>query len=305
MTVILSLLAQVLHVALMLVAAPAVAGLMDRLDARLSGQSGPSILSPFYDLLRLSRKTPIIVDNVSAVSHLAPALGLGATLAAASLVPSFTLGMALAPLADVLVIVSLLAIASLAARLAALDAGAALPGLAAQGASVRGVLAEPALMLSVVTLALMGGSFNLDLIIGQQQQGLLLPAAASAVALAVMLALVFAEASATRNQLEPMFSGAALAASRITRWLRRLVWIDLIGGLFLPVGMAGPGSFPLAWLTGLMFWCLKLGAFALGLSAIGTLLGRVPRHRLHDLLGLAVLLALLAVVMVLASARIV
>lgn len=303
MTVILSLLAQVLHVGLMLVAAPAVAGLMDRLDARLSGQSGPPILLPFYDLLRLSRKTPVILDNVSVVSHLAPALGLGATLAAASLVPSFTLGMALAPLADVLVIVSLLAIANLAARLAALDSGAPLPGLAAQGASVRGVLAEPALMLSVVTLSLMGGSFNLDLIIGQQREGLLLPAAASAVALAVMLALVFAEASATPNQLETMFSGAALAASRMTRWLRRLVWIDLIGGLFLPVGMAASGSFPLAWLIGLMFWCLKLGAFALGLSAIGTLLGRVPRHRLQDLLGLAVLLALLAVVMVLASAR--
>ena len=111
------------------------------------------------------------VESVSVVSQLAPALGLGATLAAAALVPSFTLGMALAPLADVLVIVSLMTVARVAAGLGALDSGAALPGLAAQTASATAVLAETALMLAVVTLALIGGSFNLDLIVRPAARG--------------------------------------------------------------------------------------------------------------------------------------
>jgi formate hydrogenlyase subunit 4 len=301
MTIVLSLLAQIMHIVLMLAAAPTVAGALDWLDARLSGRTGPPVLLPWRDLVRWSRKTPIAVESVSVVSRLAPALGLGATLSAAALVPSFTLGMALAPLADVLVIVSLLALARMASGLAALDAGAPLPALAAQDASARAVLAEPALMLSVVSLALIGGNLNLDLIIGQQREGLLLPAAASAVALTAMLALVFAEASGIDGGLEQMASGTDMVISRMTFWLRRLVWIDLIGGLFLPVGMAAADSLPLAWLIGLVSWAVKLAAFILGLSAIQTLLGRVPRRSLPDLIGIAALLALLATIMVLAS----
>ncbi len=303
MIVALSLLAQVLHISLMIVAAPTVAGTLDWLDARLGGRTGPPILLPWRDLVRLWRKTPMTVESVSAVSRLAPAAGLGATLSAAALVPSFTLGMALAPLADVLVIVSLLTVARVAAGLAALDSGAALPGLAAQSASASAVLAESALMLAVVALALMGGSFNVDLIVGQQREGLLLPAAALAVAVTAMLALVFAEASGDAGGLHSMFSGTDLAVARMTCWLRRLVWIDLTGGLFLPVGIAGTDGSPLAWLIGLACWGIKLGAFILGLSLIQALLGRrIPRQRLADLIGVAGLLALLAIIMVLASA---
>ena len=127
MTLILSLLAQILHIGLMIAAAPTMAGMMDWLDARLSGRTGPPILLPWRDLVRLSRKTPMTLESVSVVSRLAPAFGLGATVSAAALVPSFTLGMALSPLADVLVIVSLLAVARIAAGLAALDSGAACP----------------------------------------------------------------------------------------------------------------------------------------------------------------------------------
>ena len=91
------------------------------------------------------------------------------------------------------------------------------------------------------------------------------------------------------------------SVSKMTGWLRRLVWIDLIGGLFLPVGIATADNGPLAWLIGFGFWGVKLGAFVLGLSAVQTLSGRVPRRNLHDLLGVAALLALLATIMVLAS----
>jgi formate hydrogenlyase subunit 4 len=301
MTIVLSLLTQILHICLIIAAAPTTAGALDWLEARLSGGAGAPVLAPWRELVRLSRKTPVAMDNVSIVSRVAPALALGATLSAAALVPSFTLGMALASVADVLVIVSLLTLARVAAGLAALDSGAALPGLAAQNASAYAVLAEPALMLAVVTLALIGGSFNLDLIIGQQREGLLLPAAASTVALTAMLALLFAEATIADGALDQMLSGSGLAVSRMTGWLRRLVLIDLIGGLFLPLGMANAENGPLAWLVGLASWGVKLTVFIVALSAIQTLLGRVPRNGLPDLLGAAALLALLATIMVLAS----
>jgi formate hydrogenlyase subunit 4 len=251
--------------------------------------------------VRLSRKSPMRMESVSAVSHFAPAVGLGATLAAAALVPAFTLGMALSPLADVLVIVSLLTVARVAAALAALDSGAALPGLTQQGASALAILAEPALMLAVVTLALMAGSFNLDLIIGQQREGVLLPAAASSVALTALLAVVLAEATTADRAPDQMFSGIDLAMSRMTGWLRRLIWLDLAGGLFLPVWIANADGGPIAWLIGLAMWAAKLGVFIACLAAIQTFPGPIPRHSLPGLLGVAALLALLATIMVLAS----
>jgi formate hydrogenlyase subunit 4 len=297
-----SLLAQILHIGLMILVAPTAAGAMDRLDAKLTGRGGPPILLPWRDLVRLSRKTPLLIESASVVSRFGPAVGLGATLLAAALVPSFTLGMALSPLADMLVIVSLLTVARVAIALAAMDAGTALPGLTEQGASALAVLAEPALMLATIALALMGGSFNLDLIIAQQREGVLSPAAASALVLTALPALVLADVSVPGRGSEEVFGGMGLAMVRAVGWLRRLIWIDLIGGLFLPIGMANAENAPLTWLLGLTCWVIKLGAFMVVLSGIQMVLGHIPRHNLPDLIGVAALLALLAIVMVLASA---
>jgi formate hydrogenlyase subunit 4 len=299
-SLVLSLLAQLLHLVLMVAAAPTMAGLMDWLEARLAGRDGPPVLLAWRDLVRLSRKTPILSDSVSRVSHAAPAITLGATLSAAVLVPSFALGMALSPLADVLVIVSLLTVARVATALPEFDSGAPLPGLAQQGASARAVIAEPALMLVVVALALMGGTFNIDLIISQQRDGVLLPAAASTVTLTALLALLLADIS--DREADPCFGGMELAMIRMAAWMRRLVWIDLAGNLFLPIGLARIDSFPGGWLVGLICWAIKLIAAIVTLSAVQTVLGRIPRHSLPDLIGVAALLALLAVIMVLASA---
>ena len=301
MSVVLALLAQVLHIAFMILAAPTAAGVLDCLDARLAGRSGPPILLPWRDLLRLARKTPLAAESSPPLVRSALAISLGATLSAAALVPSFAVGMAFSPLADVLVIVSLLTVARVAAAFAALESGAPLPGLMQQENSMLAVLAEPTLVLAVATPALMGGSFNLDLIIGQQRDGVLLPAAASAVALTAMLALVFADASAAETGTEQMLAGTSLAMSRMAAWLRRLIWIDLIGAVFLPVGIATADAGLLAWLTGFVAWALKTGCFLLGLSVVQTMLGRISRHSLPDLIGVAALLAVLAIILVLAS----
>ncbi len=301
MSVLISLFAQILHIALMVVAAPAIAGVTGWLDARMVGRSGPPVLLPLRDLVRLSRKITVTPESASPARDLAPIVSLGATLCAAALVPSFTLGAALTPLADGLVIAGLLSVARTATMLGALDTGSAASGLAAQHATALAVLIEPALLLFVFSLALMCGSFNLDLIIGQQQDGLLLPAAASTLALTCLLALVFADISEASGGLDLDYSGLDLALCQVTAWLRRLVWIDLIGALFLPIGMAGPDGGLADWGIGLLCWVAKLAAAVICLSGVHAILGRVSRRDLPDLVGIAALLALLATIMVLAG----
>ncbi len=304
MSHIVSLFAEILHVALMLVAAPVTAGAMGWLDARLAGHAGPPLLLPWRDMVRLSRKTTVVPESASSVFSFAPAVGLGATICAAVLVPSFTLGTALAPLADGMVIAALLSLARVATTLGALDTGSAAAGIAAQRSSVLAIMAEPALLLFVFTLALMAGSFNLNLVIGQQREGMLLPAAASALALASLLALVFADLCDASAGLELDYSGVDLAVVRFTVWLRRLVWVDLIGGLFLPFGMAEAGDGLLDWGIGLLWWAAKLALAVVCLTAVRALLGRAGRRDMPDLAAIGALLALLAAIMVLADAGI-
>jgi formate hydrogenlyase subunit 4 len=210
--------------------------------------------------------------------------------------------MALAPLSDVLVVTSLMTLARVACGLVALDSGAALPGLSAQGSSARAVLAEPALMLAVFSLAPASGSFNLDTIIGQQREGIPLPTAAAAVTLCALLILLFADAGSVDRGHDDMLSGSDLAVMRMTGWIRRLIWVDLIGGLFLPVGMAAADSDPSTWLIGLVCWVVKVVAFVLVLSLGMAMLGRMPRQGLLQIKGIAGLLALLATIMVFAAA---
>ncbi|HYZ24158.1 MAG TPA: NADH-quinone oxidoreductase subunit H [Rhodopila sp.] len=302
MSLYLALLTQALHIGLILAAAPLLAGVTEVLLARLSGRSGPPLLDPWRDLVRLWRKTPVWQDNLSPVTTLAPVAALGLMLASAALVPSFALGMALSPLADTLVIAALLIAERVTLALAAFDSGAPKPGFAAQDAASLAVIGEPALILFVVALGIMAGGFNLDQIVAQQQDGLLLPAVASAVALTALLGMVLAETSGGTESQQQVFNGPDLALARFAGWLRRLVWLNLIGALFLPIGMSSAEFGPLGWLIGLLAWAAKLFLFSFCLAGVQTAFGRVPRHSLPDLIGVVALLALLAVVIVLASA---
>jgi formate hydrogenlyase subunit 4 len=293
--------AQILHVILMLAAAPAMAAAADFCAARFAGRAGAPLLAPWRDLVRLARKTPALLDNVSAVSRCAPVAGFAVTLAACALVPSFSLGMALSPLADLLVVIALLTAGRIIAASAAFDSGSALPGLDARQDGVMAPGSDAALMLVAFCLASMAGSFDLDAVITQQRDGLLLPAAASAVTVTALLALAFADSGSGRSANDQMFSGTDLALVRLTGWLRRLAWIDLIGGLFLPFGLASAEVRPLDWLIGLACWTIRLAVFTVGIAAAESVVGRVPRRAIPDLVGVAALLALLATIMVLAS----
>ena len=123
------LLTQLIHLALMLAAAPLVVGVVRWLSARMMGRIGASPIQPMRDFLKLLRKRPVLAENASWLSRGAPYVGAGAALAAAALVPSFAHGMAFAKVADLVVIAGLLALGRVAMALAGLDVGTAFGGL--------------------------------------------------------------------------------------------------------------------------------------------------------------------------------
>ena len=124
------------------------------MQARLAGRAGPSLLQPWRDLIRLLRKQAVLAESASGVTEIAPCCAERRSPCRACLVPSFTLGMALAPFADLLAIAGLLAVARCSMALSAMDAGTAPGGMAASRTMLLGCLAEPALLLVLFVLAL-------------------------------------------------------------------------------------------------------------------------------------------------------
>lgn len=307
------LLAQLLHLALLLALAPLLSGALRWLRARLEGRPGAPPWQAWRDLARLLRKQPVLAEHASPVTPIAPHAALAATLLAAALVPGFARGMALGFMADLVLLAGLLAIARLALALAAMDAGTALGGLGAAREAGLAALAEPAFLLGIMAFAILTGGTNLDAAGAALQEGALMPRLPLALALAALLAVGLAangrlptddpeglsEPALRQGAMRLEASGRHLALWEMQAALRLLLWLSLLAALFLPFGTAEAAAGPLAWGLGLLAWLSKLGLLALALALAEALLARLPPRRLPELLGLALLLALLGLVFLL------
>jgi formate hydrogenlyase subunit 4 len=296
MNLVLGFAAQLLHIALVLAAAPTLVGVLRWMEARLAGRAGPPLLDHWRELLRLLRKQRVVAESASVVTAVAPLVSAGAIAIAAFLVPSFTLGMTSAPFADLLVIAGLLAMARCSLALAGMDAGTALGCMGASRLMLLGCLVEPALLLVVFTLALLAGSLDVDLIAAMQQESGLDWRIADSLAFAALLLVALADGGGGRQASALEYSGHDLALIEAADALRLLLWLDLIGALFLPFGMAQSGAGPLAWLVGLVCWLAKTVLFAALLAVLPMAFGRLRLARASRMLGVAILLAVLAMV---------
>lgn len=302
MSALLALAAQCLHIALLLVAAPTVMGALAWTEARLAGRHGPSWRVPWHDLVRLRRKQMVRAESASPLSTQAPLVSFAAIAVAAALVPSFTLGMLFGRLADLLMIAGLLALARIALALAALDEGTAAGGVAARRGMTLAVCAEPAVLLIVLALGLAAGTTNVDLIAGLRQAHVVQPLSGVAL-VGVAMALLAVVQHDTGMPEAAAFSASGLALLRLAEALRLLVWIDLLGALFVPLGMASVQDFPTGWAVGLIGWAIRL-AVSIGLLAgLRVGFGRVAWRRVPALLLVSLLLAFLASLLVLSQAR--
>jgi len=313
------LLALLLHLALVLAGAPLLLGLLRLIKARMVGRAGPPVLQPWRDLLRLMRKQPVVADGTSWLFRSAPAVALAATCTAAALVPSFALGMTTAPVGDLLVIGGLLALGRAVLALAAMDSGTAFGGIGASREMTFSVFAEPVFFLIVFTLALITGSTNLDTASSVVNAGVGLRIS-MALGLVATTTLAIAECGrvpvdnpASHLELtmvhEAMvleYSGRHLAMIEFTAALKLLLWMSVIAVLFCPFGIAphdGPGATlaPWLWLLGIAAWAAKMVLLAVALAVFETIQAKMRVFRVPELLGMALLLGLLAVIFLFVS----
>jgi formate hydrogenlyase subunit 4 len=301
----------------MLAAAPLVVGIIRWLKARLMGRRGASPLQPWWDLEKLLRKRPVLAENASPMSEAAPYVGFAACLVAIAFVPSFARGMVLGPVADLVLVVGLLALARVALALAGMDAGTAFGGLGAAREMSFSAFAEPALLLCVLTFAILAGTTNLDQIATTFRDGGLGLRVSLALAGVAMLAVAVAENAripvdnpATHLELTMVHEAMLLEASgrHLALWeyqaaLKLTLWLALLSAVFVPFGTAPAGAGPLAWGIGLAAWLAKMGGLCLALAVFESAIAKMRVFRVPEFLGAALLLALLAVALLFVSTR--
>src|SRR5256885_2911718 len=110
---------------------------------------------------KLLRKESVLAESASWLFRGAPYLIFALTWVAAALVPSFASGLMFNWAADVVALVALLGAARALLALAGMDVGTSFGGIGSSREMMIATLAEPAMMLIVLTLAIAAGTTRL------------------------------------------------------------------------------------------------------------------------------------------------
>jgi formate hydrogenlyase subunit 4 len=308
MELITDLMVQGAQMALVLVLAPLLTGLVRKVKAYLLRRRGPSVLQPYRDLLRLLRKEVVLAHNASWLFRVTPYLVFAATWVAAALVPTFAMGLYFSWSADLIAITALIGSARFFLALAGMDIGTSFGGIGASREVMIASLAEPAMIMITFTLALIAGSTQLSNIAAfmlSPEAGLSVSLGLALIALIIVAlaenARVPVDNPATHLELtmvhEAMvleYSGRHLAMIEFAASLKLLLYVSLIACIFAPWGLAGSGAGLGAMAIGVVAYLAKLGVGAVLLGLFETAIAKMRVFRVPEFLGGAFMLGLLA-----------
>ncbi len=151
-----------INIVLLLVLAPLLFGVINRVKAFFAGRRGQPLLQLYSDLYKLLRKHAVYSRTTTWVFRLGPVVGLGALLVACSLVP-YGGGRALFAFeGDLVLFLYLLGLVRFSMVLAALDTGSSFEGMGASREVHFAVLAEPTLFLALAVLMRLTGQTSLS-----------------------------------------------------------------------------------------------------------------------------------------------
>ena len=308
---VLSFIGQGCQMLLVLLVAPGITGLTRLVKARLMRRKGASLLQVYRDLIKLVRKEAVVAESASWLFRVAPYLIFALTWVAASLVPTYATGLLFSWTGDVIVIIALLGSARFFLALAGMDVGTSFGGIGSSREMMIATLAEPAMLLVVLNMALAAGTTQLPEVAKFFIAAPLAIRVSLALALLALVIVALAENAripvdnpATHLELtmvhEAMvleYSGRHLAMIEAASQLKLVLYISLIASLFLPFGIVPVSAGPLAWLTAGAAWLVKLAGAAIILGIWELSIAKMRVFRVSEFLGGAFIFAFLAILL--------
>jgi len=285
--------------------APLLVGWIRKLKARLQNRRGAPVLQPYRDLRKLLLKEARVAHTASPLFRAAPYIVFVAIWLAAATVPLVAVSLPTAAIADIIVLVGLLALARFFLALTGMDVGTAFGGMGASREMLVSALAEPAMLMAVFTLAMSAHSTNLASVIDYQLGafalrpsflfalgGLILVALAETGRIPVDNPATHLELTMIHEAMLLEYSGRHLALMEWAAQIKLLLYGALIANIFFPWGIAQSFA-PIDLGIGLAVVVLKLFVLGAALALGETVLAKMRLFRAPAFLNLALLLALL------------
>ena len=141
------------QLALSLLLAPLLPGIINRVKAVVAGRRGQPLLQGYYDIAKLLSKGSVYSRTTSWVFRAGPSLGCAASLLALTVLPWGSDGSLVSFEGDLILFAGLFGLMRFLTILAALDTGSAFEGMGASREAWFSALAEPALLLGLASLA--------------------------------------------------------------------------------------------------------------------------------------------------------
>ncbi len=284
-----------------LLVAPLIHGLIQRVKAVLQGRHGPGVLQPYFTLAKLWRRQDIRPQPASWVFVAAPRLALGIVVAACLSVPLLWSPAPLGWGGDFIVVVGLLAMERYVVSLAGLDTGTPFGGLGSSRESTVGALVEPALFALALPWMVLARSTAWPALVAASASatpasvvrffGLgagLIVSLAETGRLPVDNPDTHLELTMIHEAMVLEYSGPQLALISLAQMTKQLLVLALVADLLLPWGAGGLQ--PVAALA-------KWVALAAGLGVAESLSAKLRFFRLPGYLGAAAALSSVAAVL--------
>jgi formate hydrogenlyase subunit 4 len=266
--------------ALILTSAPLLAGIVNKVKARLSGRFGPTVFQPYYELLRLARKETVYSTSAGFITRLAPVIVWSTVAFATLLLPLGRLA-AVSFSGDIILFAYLLALGRFFQILAALDVASSFEGMGASREARFAVFAEPIFFFTIGSLAIVTRHYSFATILSGISWGDPLLVVFVSVGVLSLFFLMMAECSRmpvddpnTHLELtmihEVMIldaSGFDLMLYQYAASLKLLLYCALAALLLNPFGVFGPA-------LGVLVFGTTLLALAVALALIETLMAR-------------------------------
>ncbi len=285
---------------------PLLVGWVRKVKALLQNRRGAPVLQPYRDLRKLLVKETRVAHTASPLFRAAPYIVFVSTWLGAATVPLIAVDLPTAAIADIIVLVGLLALGRFFLALAGMDVGTAFGGMGASREMLVSALAEPAMLMAIFTLAMGAHSTNLSTVIGHQLAdglalrpsilfalgGLTLVAIAETGRIPVDNPATHLELTMIHEAMLLEYSGRHLALMEWAAQIKLVLYGALIANIFFPWGIGesfSPGSLALG-IGAIVAKLLLLGG---ALAIAESVLAKMRLFRAPAFLNLALLLSLL------------
>ena len=152
---------KLISIVVLLIMPPLLFGVINKTKAWFAGRVGPPVLQPYYDLLKLMRKSMVLSRTTTWVFRLGPVVTLAAVFLAGLLVPLGSFDAPISFTGDLILFAYLFGLSRFLTTAAALDTGSSFEGMGAAREVTFACLSEPAFFFALLVLVKVSGSLTL------------------------------------------------------------------------------------------------------------------------------------------------